>query len=134
MGYHQSAPLEHCPETTVQGALFPAHNTTANCFPLPFKASRCIKASFYIPENRLIFPTTKGFRKKISMKLFYQYMAIFLNFSPTSNHLQPLQVENCGSNSRLVVIEDDNGKLRPERVDTSFLSNEDLICWTISFF
>ena len=44
-------------------------------------------------------------------------MAIFLNFSPTSNHLQPLQVENCGSNSRLVVVEDDNGKLRPERVN-----------------
>ena len=53
---------------------------------------------------------------KMSMKLVYQYMAIFLNFSPTSNHLQPLQVENCGSNSRLVVDEDDNGKLRPERV------------------
>ena len=27
----------------------------------------------------------------------------------------PLQVENCDSNSRLVVDEDDNGKLRPER-------------------
>ena len=52
---------------------------------------------------------------KISMKLFY--MAIFLNLSPTSNHLQPLQVENCGSNSRLVVVEDDNGKLKPERVN-----------------
>ena len=32
-------------------------------------------------------------------------MAIFLNFSPTSSHLHPLQVENCGSNSRLVVDE-----------------------------
>ena len=29
-------------------------------------------------------------------------MAIFFNFSPTSSHLHPLQVENCGSNSRLV--------------------------------
>ena len=45
---------------------------------------------------------------KISMKLVYQYMAIFINFSPTSNHLHPLQVENCDSNSRLVVDEDDN--------------------------
>ena len=35
-------------------------------------------------------------------------MAIFLNFSPTSSHLHPLQVENCNSNSRLVVDEDDN--------------------------
>ena len=42
------------------------------------------------------------------MKLVYQHKAIFLNFSPTSNHLYPLQVENCDSNSRLVVDEDDN--------------------------
>ena len=53
---------------------------------------------------------------KISMKLVYQYMAIFVNFSLTSSHLHPLQVENCDSNSRLVVDEDDNGKLRLERV------------------
>ena len=33
----------------------------------------------------------------------------FFTFSPTSNHLQPLQVENCDSNLRLVVDEDDNG-------------------------
>ena len=50
------------------------------------------------------------------MKLIYQYMAIFFNFSPTSNHLHPLQVENCDSNSRLVVDEDDNGKFRLETV------------------
>ena len=43
-------------------------------------------------------------------------MAIFLNFSSTSSHLHPLLVENCDSNSRLVVDEDDNGKFRPERV------------------
>ena len=43
-------------------------------------------------------------------------MAIFVNFSPTSSHLHPLQVENCGSDSRLVVDEDDNGKFRLERV------------------
>ena len=52
-----------------------------------------------------------------SMKLVYQYMAIFFNFLPTSNHLHPLQVENCGSNSRLVVDEDDNGKFRLQRVE-----------------
>ena len=50
------------------------------------------------------------------MKLVYQYMAVFSNFSLTSNHLHSLQVENCDSNSRLVVDEDDNGKLRLERV------------------
>ena len=54
---------------------------------------------------------------KISLKLIYQCMAIFFNFPPTSNHLHPLQVENCDSNSRLVVDEDDNGKFRLERVN-----------------
>ena len=43
-------------------------------------------------------------------------MVIFFNLSPTSSHLHPPQVENCDSNSRLVVDEDDNGKSRPERV------------------
>ena len=50
------------------------------------------------------------------MKLVYQYMAIFFNFSLASSHLHPLQVENCYSNSRLVVDEDDYCKFRPERV------------------
>ena len=54
---------------------------------------------------------------KISMKLAYQYIAIFFNFSTTSNHLHPLPVVNCDSNSRLVVDEDDNGKFRLERVN-----------------
>ena len=45
---------------------------------------------------------------KISMKLVYQY-------SPTLNHLHPLQVENRDSNSWLVVDEDD-GKFRLKRV------------------
>ena len=53
---------------------------------------------------------------KISMKLVYYYMVNFFTFSPTSSHLYPLQVENCDSNSRLVVDENDNGKFRPERV------------------
>ena len=44
------------------------------------------------------------------MKLLYQYMVFFFNLSPTSNHLHPLQAENCDSNSRLVVDEDDNVK------------------------
>ena len=51
----------------------------------------------------------------ISMKLVCQYIAVFFNLSPTSNHLHPLQVENCDSNLRLVV-DDDNGKFRDERV------------------
>ena len=50
------------------------------------------------------------------MKLVYQYMAILFNTPPTLSHLYPLQVENCDSNSRLVVGEDDNGKFKLERV------------------
>ena len=79
------------------------------------KPSRCIKASFYIPETRLNFPTTRGFRTKISMKLVYQYMAIFLNSSLISNHLHPLQADNFDSNWPLVVDEGDNGKFRFKR-------------------
>ena len=50
------------------------------------------------------------------MKLFYEYIVIFFNLSPTSNHLYPLQAENCDSNSWLVVDKDDNAKFRLERV------------------
>ena len=44
------------------------------------------------------------------MKLLNKYLAIFFNFPPISSHLHPLQVENCDSNSWLVVGEDDNVK------------------------
>ena len=57
---------------------------------------------------------------KISMKLFFQYVAIFFNFSPTSSHLHPQQVETCDSNSRLVVDEDDNGEFMLERAKQGF--------------
>ena len=50
------------------------------------------------------------------MKLFYEYMVIFFNLSPTFSNLYPLQVENCDNNSRLVVDKGDNGKFRTERV------------------
>ena len=81
------------------------------------KLSRCIKTSFYIPESRLNFSTTKGFKMNISMKLVYQYMTIFFTFSPTSNHLHPLQVENCDINLRFVVNEDDNVKSGLKRLN-----------------
>ena len=54
---------------------------------------------------------------KISLKLFYQNMTILFNFSLTSRHLYSLQVENCDSNSRLVVDEDDFGKSRLEALN-----------------
>ena len=43
-------------------------------------------------------------------------MVIFFNLSSTTKHLHQLQVENCDSNSRLVVDDDDNGEFRIERV------------------
>ena len=70
----------------------------------------------------------------ISMKLVYHYMAIFFTFSPTSNHLHPLQVEKCDSNSPLVVDEDDNGTFRPERVkNLSLLLSFDRLTLIIKF-
>ena len=58
---------------------------------------------------------------KISMKLFYQHMAFFVNLSPTSSHLYSLQVANCDSNSRLVVDEDDNVNLGLKGLNSSYL-------------
>ena len=58
---------------------------------------------------------------KTSMKLVYQYMVSFFNFQTTSNHFHPLQAANCCRNSRLVVNEDDYGKLRLERVKHDYI-------------
>ena len=56
-------------------------------------------------------------------------MAIFFNFSPTPSHLHPLQVQNCVSNSRLVVDEmtmDNSGSKRSNSKPTK--------CWVnVSF-
>ena len=54
------------------------------------------------------------------MKFVYQYLAICFIFSPTSNHIHSLQVENCDSNSLLVVDEDNYGKLGLERLNPLF--------------
>ena len=75
-----------------------------------------LKHHFTPLKTYLIFFTAKVFRRQISMKLFFVYIIIFFNLSPTSNHLHPLQVKNCDSNSRLVEDEDDNGKFGLERV------------------
>ena len=70
---------------------------------------------------------------KISMKLVDQYMVIFFNFQTTSNHLHPLQVENCDSNSRLVVDEDGNGKFRLERaIKWRSLKSRDSNLWFLT--
>ena len=48
----------------------------------------------------------------------------FVHLPPTSSHLHPLQVENCDSNSRLVVDEDDNGKFRLESVKAALTQSQ----------
>ena len=50
------------------------------------------------------------------MKLVTNTYMQYAIFQTTSNHLHPLQVENCDSNSRRVVDKDDNGKFRLERI------------------
>ena len=69
----------------------------------------------------------------ISMNLVYQYIAISFTFSPTSNHLHPLQVENCDSNSRLVVDEDDSVKsgLKGLKAKGSVYIHDAKICGSI---
>ena len=57
------------------------------------------------------FLKSRGFRTKY---LFY--------LPPTSNHLHPLQVENCDSNSLLVVDEDYNCIFRLESVKSLHFS------------
>ena len=81
----------------------------------PLSPHDALKHHFTSLKTYLIFLQLRSYRKK-SMKLFCRYMAIFFNFSLALSHLHPLQVENCDSNSRLVVEEDDNNKFRPERV------------------
>ena len=113
---NRSGSFTWCSGTIGGGERCQIHKHLNHMF-MPFKPSRCIKASFHIPENRLNCPTTRDFRMNIPMKLVYQHMEILFTFSLTSNHLHPLQVENCDSNSRLVVDEDDNGEFRLDRVN-----------------
>ena len=74
------------------------------CSVNPLSPHDALKHHFTSLKTDLIFLQLRSFRKK-SMKLFCQYMAIFFNFSLISSHLYPIQVENCDSNSRLVVDE-----------------------------
>ena len=66
----------------------------------------------------LNFLKSRVFKTKTFMELVYNN----ITFAPISSHLHPLQVENCDSNSRLVMDADDNGKFKLERVKTSTLN------------
>ena len=54
-------------------------------------------------------------RTKMFMERFNNTNILF-HLPDTSSHFHSLQVENCDSNSRLIVDEDDHGKFRHERV------------------
>ena len=56
-----------------------------------------------------------GFRMKIFMKQLNNNN-IFFSLATHFESSYPLQVEDCDSNTRFVVDEDDNGKLSLERV------------------
>ena len=62
----------------------------------PFGPSRCIKASFQIAENRLNFPTSKGFRMNIKKKWFTNTW----QFSLISH---PLQIIFIHEKSRITI-------------------------------
>ena len=67
--------------------------------------------AFCISEEGLNLP--RGLERKFSLSCFGTIIFIFY-LSPTSSHPHALQGENCDSNSRLVVDEDD---YRLERVN-----------------
>ena len=78
-------------------------------------------------KNASIYLRPMGFRRKIIMELFNN---IFFHLRPTSSHLYSLQVENCDSNSWLVVDEDDNGKFKIERGKALFILHV-VVCYCV---
>ena len=70
---------------------------------------------FAIKNTNMMINNETVKRQEISIKI-----ETIADLPPTSSHLHPLQVENCDSNTRLVVVEDDNVKFRLKR-DKQFL-------------
>ena len=76
-----------------------------------------IKASFYIPENRLNFHTTRGLRTNIKLHetglpihgSFLYFLPPIKSFSSTTSRELRQQFVACSD-------EDDNGKFRLEKV------------------
>ena len=83
----------------------------------PLNPHDALKHHFKSLKNDLISWNLVVLGRKFSRNCF-KNNSIFFHLPPTSSHLHPLQVENCDSNSRLVVGEDDDGKFRLERVKT----------------
>ena len=83
--------------------------------PLPLSPHDALKHHFAYLKD---FTKIRVLERKFSWNCFKDN-SIFFHLPPTSSHLHPLHVENCDSNSQLIVDEDDNGKLRLERVKNS---------------
>ena len=81
----------------------------------PLSPHDALKHYFAYLKNDLISWNLVVLERKLSWNCF-KNNSICFHLSPTASHFHPLQVENCDSNSRLVVDEDDNGKFRLERV------------------
>ena len=82
----------------------------------PSSPHDALKHHFTSTKTDLISWNLVVWERKFSWKCF-KNNSIFFHLSPTSSHFHPLQIENCGSNSRLVVDKYDNGKCRLERVN-----------------
>ena len=83
----------------------------------PLRPHDALKHHFISLKTDLIFIQPRVLEREFLCNWLTNTWVIVITFPPTSNHLHPLQVENCGSNSRLVVDEDENGKFRIERVN-----------------
>ena len=75
-----------------------------------------LKKHFASPKNDLIFYNLWVLERKCSWTCLLITLSFF-HLPPTSSHLHPPEDENCDSNSRLVVDDDDNGKFRLQRVN-----------------
>ena len=94
---------------------------------IPFKhlsPHDALKHHFTSLKTNLFIIQLRVLEWKFPWNCFSNYVATFFNISSTSSHLHPLQVENCDSNSRLVVDEDENDKFRLEKVKASWKKEE----------
>ena len=82
----------------------------------PLSPHDALKHHFTSLKTDLIFLQLRSYRKKIHETILPIHGNFLQFFSLASSYLHLLRVENCDSNSRLVVEEDDNNKFRPERV------------------
>ena len=84
----------------------------------PLSLHDALKLHFTSLKTVLGFLQQRILERKFPWNWFTNTWQLPLMLKTTSSHPHPLLVENCDSNSRLVVDEDDNDKLRLERVKT----------------